>query len=355
MADDQDKSQKTEEPTHKRLEDARRKGQVASSREVNHVFILGAAVLLIGGLAADLAPRLGAVLLPFVASPHALPTDPAGLAQMLVEVTQAVGAVLLVPTLLFVAAAIAAGLIQNGLVVSKEPLTPKLERISPVAGVKRLASLRQLVEFLKGVLKIVLVTVASGVVLWPWIDPMMLSVALDAGPLTGLAADIALRLLGAITVLVALLALLDVAYQRFEHKKQLRMSRQDLKDEFKQTEGDPQLKARLRGLRMERARRRMMAAVPDATVVITNPTHVAVALRYDGQGMSAPQVVAKGVDQVALRIREVAREAGVPLIENPPLARTLHASVDLGAEIPPVHYQAVAEIIGRVMNLRRRP
>lgn len=354
MADDQDQSQKTEEPTHKRLEDARRKGQVASSREVGHVFVLGAATLLIGGLGPDLAVRLGNVLLPFLAAPHSIEVDPGGLGDTLTRTALAVGAVLLLPTLLFVAAALAAGLVQNGLVVSGQPLQPKLERLSLVAGVKRLASLRQAVEFLKGVLKIVLVTVTAGFVLWPWVDPMMLSVALDAGPLAGLLGDVALRLLGAITALVGLLALLDVAYQRFEHKKQLRMSRQDLKDEFKQTEGDPQLKARLRGLRMERARRRMMAAVPDATVVITNPTHVAVALRYDSDRMSAPQVVAKGADRVALKIREVARDAGVPLIENPPLARTLHAVVEIGAEVPPVHYQAVAEIIGRVMHLRPR-
>lgn len=354
MADDQDQSQKTEEPTQKRLDDARKKGQVAASREVNHVFILGAAVLLLGGLGADLALRLGNVLMPFIAAPHELAADPAGLGKTFIDLAGAVGLVLLVPTLLFIAAALAAGLVQNGLVVSSEPLVPKLERISLVAGVKRLASVRQVVEFLKGVAKITLVSIVAGFVLWPWIDPMIRSVDLEAAPLMGLFQDIALRLLGAITVLVGVLALLDVAYQRFDHRKKLRMSRQDLKDEFKQTEGDPQLKARLKGLRMERARRRMMAAVPDATVVITNPTHFAVALVYDGERMTAPQVVAKGVDRIALRIREVAKDAGVPVIENPPLARTLHAAVDLGGEIPPAHYQAVAEIIGRVMRLRGR-
>jgi flagellar biosynthetic protein FlhB len=146
-----------------------------------------------------------------------------------------------------------------------------------------------------------------------------------------------------------------VAYQRFEHRKRLRMSRRDLQDEFKQTEGDPQLKARLRSLRMERARRRMMAAVPDATVVVTNPTHYAVALSYENERMAAPRVVAKGTDEVALRIRRVAREHGVPVVENPPLARVLHAAVDLDGEVPPAHYRAVAEIIGRVMRVRAAP
>jgi len=353
VAEDQDQAQKTEEPTQRRLEEARRKGQVAASREVNHVFILGAGTLLIGGMGAHLIVRLGDLLLPFVAAPHALPTDPDGLGRLLVELAAAVGGALLPTMILFVVAALAAGLVQNGWVASAASLTPKLERISPVAGVKRLASLRQVVEFLKGILKIGLVTIAAGFILWSWIQPVLLSPALEAGPLTALLGAIALRLLGTITILVAALALLDMAYQRFEHRKQLRMSRRDLQDEFRQTEGDPQLKARLKGLRMERARRRMMAAVPNATVVITNPTHYAVALLYEPARMAAPRVVAKGADTLARRIREVARAHRVPLIENPPLARTLHAAVDLDAEIPPAHYRAVAEIIGRVMRLRR--
>ncbi|MHA1114018.1 MAG: EscU/YscU/HrcU family type III secretion system export apparatus switch protein, partial [Alphaproteobacteria bacterium] len=151
---------------------------------------------------------------------------------------------------------------------------------------------------------------------------------------------------------VSVIAALDYLYQRYEFTKSMRMSRQDLKDELKQTEGDPHVKARLRQIRMERARRRMMAAVPDADVVITNPTHFAVALVYDTETMAAPRLTAKGADRIALRIREVAEDNEVPIVENPPLARALYAGVDLDAEVPPEHYKAVAEVIGYIMRLR---
>lgn len=352
MADEQDQSQKTEEPTQRRFDEAHRKGQVAASREVNHVFILGVALLLIGVFGGTVATRIGDVVPPFVAAPHRFATDRFALGQVVAEAVLAVALTLLVPALLFVAAAIASSLVQNGFVLSTEPLAPKLERISPIGGVKRLFSLKQLIEFLKGIFKIALVAVAAAVILWPWLGSITAANNLAPGPLAALLRDLIVRLLGGITVLVAVLALLDVAYQRFEHRKRLRMSRRDLQDEFKQTEGDPQLKARLRSLRMERARRRMMAAVPDATVVVTNPTHYAVALSYESERMAAPRVVAKGAGDIALRIRWVAREHGVPVVENPPLARLLHAVVDLDAEVPPAHYRAVAEIIARVMRVR---
>ena len=353
MAEEQDRSQKTEQPSQRRLDDARRRGQVATSREVNHVFILGAAALLVAVFAGDLCQQLGNILLPFIEAPHRFRVDPAALTGLLAETGMAVGAALLIPTLLFVFAAIASGLVQNGPIASTEPIKPKLERISPVAGAGRLFSLRQLVEFLKGLAKVSLISGAAALILWPSRDTVLASVELEAGPLTTLLGSLTLYLLGAVTFLVAVFALLDIAYQRFEHHKQLRMSRRDLQDEHKQTEGDPLLKARLRQLRLERARRRMMAAVPEATVVITNPTHFAVALRFDADTMAAPRVVAKGVDAIALRIREVARTSQVPVVENAPLARALHSAVELDTEVPPAHYHAVAEIIGRIMQLGR--
>ena len=159
-------------------------------------------------------------------------------------------------------------------------------------------------------------------------------------------------IVGVLTVMTVI-TLIDVIYQRFMHTKELRMTKQQVKDEHKQSEGDPLIKSRLRQIRVERARKRMMAAVPEADVVITNPTHFAVALKYDQKSMEAPRVVAKGVDNVALRIREVAEENDVAVVENPPVARALHASVDIDQEIPPEHYKAVAEIIGYVMRLKQ--
>ncbi|HSA82149.1 MAG TPA: EscU/YscU/HrcU family type III secretion system export apparatus switch protein [Geminicoccaceae bacterium] len=236
--------------------------------------------------------------------------------------------------------------------MSAAPLVPKLEQIPPIAGAKRLFSLRSLVEFAKGVGKVALVGAAGTALLWPARATIVEGAELELGALLVVLHDLASRLLAGITVLVGLIALLDTLYQRFEHRKRLRMSRRDLQDEFKQTKGDPFIKARLKSLRMERARRRMMAEVPRAMVVVTNPTHVAVALRYDAPTMAAPLLVARGIGPLAERIRAVARDHGVPLIENPPLARALHAGVELGAEVPPAHYRAVAEVIGYVLRQR---
>ncbi|HET6519826.1 MAG TPA: flagellar biosynthesis protein FlhB [Geminicoccaceae bacterium] len=355
MADEQDDAQKTEEPTQRRLDEARRKGQVAASREVNHVFMLGAAALLLAALAPAAAEGVGAALMPFVRAPHAIPTDPDHLRHVLAGLLGEVGVALLLPAALLLAAAVAGGLVQNGVVVSAETLKPKLERVSPLAGAKRLFSLRALAEFAKGLLKLAVVGAVGAALLWPaWPALTGAAVGLEAGPLLAYARELAVLLFVGVAAPMALIALLDLAYQRLEHRKRLRMSRRELRDEFKQTEGDPLVKGRLRSLRMERARRRMMAEVPSATVVVTNPTHFAVALRYEAEAMAAPRVVAKGVDALARRIRAVAEAHGVPVVENPPLARALHGAVEIDREVPAAHYRAVAEVIGYVLRARGR-
>jgi flagellar biosynthesis protein FlhB len=353
VAEDQDQSQKTEEPSQRRLEEARRKGQVANSREVNNALVLASGALFVGVLAPGMAARLAEALRPFIERPHAFAVDAGTLGMTLQALLAALGWAVLPAVLLFLVAALASGLVQHGPIWSAAPLAPKLERISPAAGAKRLFALRSLVEFAKGVLKIVLVGAAAVVLLWPATPRILGAIGLEAGPLLALLHALALRLLVGIAALAALIAVLDSLYQRFERHKQLRMSRRDLQDEFKQTEGDPLLKARLKSLRMERARRRMMAEVPKATVVVTNPSHVAVALRYDAT-MAAPRLVAKGIGALAERIRAIARDHGVPIVRNPPLARALHGAVELGVEVPAAHYRAVAEVIGYVLRLRRR-
>ena len=243
---------------------------------------------------------------------------------------------------------------QNGLVVSAEPLKPKLEKLSPISGFKRIFSLKSWVEFIKGIFKISLIGAAATVLLWPEAATVIKTVEIEMVGVMVILQSLTLKLLVGVAALVLVIALLDFLYQRFEHQKQLRMSRKDLQDEYKQTEGDPHIKARLKGLRAERARRRMMADVPNATVVITNPTHFAVALLYEAGEMAAPRAVAKGADLTALKIREIAEAHNVPIVENPPLARALYAAIDLGDDVPPEHYQAVAEVIGYVMRLERR-
>jgi flagellar biosynthetic protein FlhB len=293
-------------------------------------------------------------MIPFLQVPDQMPITLDDLQRLMVGLAKDVGLALMLPALLFAGAAFGASIIQNGLVISAEPLKPKLEKLSPISGAKRIFSLKSLVEFIKGLFKISLIGAAAVVLLWPEAAAIMQTTGVEIIAVTVMLQDLTVKLLVGIAALVLIIALLDLIYQRFEHQKQLRMSRKDLMDEYKQTEGDPYIKARLKSLRAEKARRRMMAQVPSATVVVTNPTHFAVALFYQADGMSAPRAVAKGVDSVAVRIRDLAKQHDVPVVENPPLARALFASVELGDEIQPEHYQAVAEVIGYVMRLERR-
>jgi flagellar biosynthetic protein FlhB len=354
MAEEEDQSQKTEEPTQKKLEDARKKGQVATSREINNALMISSAAAFVALLAPSVANDLGGLFVPFIAAPHsfALAIDDLRLAAF--ELLTDVGATLILPTLLFLVAALASSLMQNGIVVSTEPLKPKLDKVSPIAGAKRIFSMKSFVEFIKGLFKISLIGAAAVVLIWPDATTVIKSVEIELVGVLVILKALTLKLLVGIAAIVLVIALLDVLYQRFEHQKQLRMSRKDLQDEYKQTEGDPHIKARLKSIRAERARQRMMADVPKATVVITNPTHFAVALYYDSEEMAAPKAVAKGADLVAFRIREIAEAHDVPIVENPPLARALYASIDLGQEVSPDHYHAVAKVIGYVMRLRRR-
>lgn len=354
MADEQDDSQKTEEPTQKRLDEAREKGQVASSREINHWFMILGGTLIVTVFAPQMMVDVKRLILPFIEQPHAIPTDLDHLRRVLVSTSTGLVFAMLVPLVVMVAAALLGGFLQHGFTVSAEHITPKLDKISPLAGAKRLFSLKSIAEFAKGLLKLAIVAAVATMLLWPLGGQLAALTSLEMSQLLALLKDLSTRLMIGVLSVMTVIAGLDFFYQKFEHLKKLRMSRQELKDEYKQTEGDPIVKSRLRQIRTERARRRMMAAVPSSDVVITNPTHFAVALKYEFGGVGAPRVVAKGTDQVAFRIREVAKENDVPIVENPPLARGLFASVELDEEIPPEHYKAVAEVIGYVMRLKGR-
>ncbi len=353
MADDRpDDSQKTEEPTQKRLTEAREKGQVARSQEVNHWFMILAFAILVGALAPGTADGVARTMQEFLARPHMIDLDSGALGPLLRETGARLGRALALPALVALLAAAAAGLVQTGFVFSADPVKPKLEKISPVRGVKRLFSARSLVEFLKGILKLAIVALVIAALLWPERGLVTALVGMDLPQFLIIVQTLGLRVLLGVLAVMTLIAGLDFLFQRHQHLKQLRMTTQELKDEHKQTEGDPMVKARLRQIRMERARQRMMAAVPESDVVITNPTHYAVALSYELGSTGAPKLTAKGVDSLALRIRDLARECGIPVVENPPLARALYSGVELDQEISPEHYKAVAEIIGYVMRLK---
>jgi flagellar biosynthetic protein FlhB len=264
---------------------------------------------------------------------------------------QIVGAVA-VPLTVLAVAALAGNLIQHRPVFSADSMQPKLNRISPVAGAGRLFSKQAVVNFAKGLFKLALIGALMGWMLWPERGRLDGLMTVAPGAILALTLSLALRLLAATVAALGIVAALDYFYQYQVWFGRQKMSVRDLKEEFRQTEGDPVIRGKLRQMRQARMRKRMMAAVPKASVIITNPTHYAIALQYE-RGMNAPLCLAKGVDAVARRIREVAQEHGIPIVENPPLARALHATVEIDQEVPPEHYKAVAEVIGFIMRLRR--
>ena len=350
MVDESDDSEKTEDPSQKRLDEALRHGDVAKSQEVNVWFVTAASALVLMSFSASAAGDLRTMLRNLIANSYQVPFDGAALAGLLRQVgTRAIAAVA-IPILLLALAAICGNMVQHRLVWSVDALMPQLNRVSPMAGLKRLFSKQAVANFLKGLLKLVIVGAVFAALMWPERRRFEDMVTLDPEVLLPLTRSLALKLFGAVVAILAIIAAADYFFQYRQWFERQKMSLREVKDEYKQSDGDPKIKAKIRQLRASRARKRMMAAVPKATVVITNPTHFAVALQYE-RGMSAPICVAKGIDSLALKIREVAGAHDVAVVENPPLARTLYAVVEIDQEVPAEHYKAVAEVIGYVMRL----
>ena len=352
MADEQDHSERSEDPTQKRLDQARERGDVVKSQEVNTLFVIGGGALILMALAGKMAQELTLILRGFVANAHAIRVDGRSLVDAMGQLGMDVVAATAIPLLLLALAAIGGNMVQHQLVWSLEPLKPKLSKISPTAGFKRLFSKVALVNFIKGLAKLALVGAVMTAMMWPERHRLSGLVTIDPAGILALAQSLSLNALGPVVAILALIAAADYLFQYRQWFERQKMSVQELKEEFKQSEGDPAIKGKIKQMRLNRARKRMMSAVPKASVIITNPTHYAIALQYE-RGMNAPVCVAKGVDLIARKMREVANEHGIPIVENPPLARTLHATVEIDQEIPPEHYQAVAEIIGYVMRLNR--
>jgi flagellar biosynthesis protein FlhB len=350
VADESDLSEKTEDPTQKRLDDAQERGDVVKSQEVNTWFIIAGATLVLSAFSGSMV-SMQVSLRDLVANAHSIRTDGGALLQLVKQLEYAILAAFGAPMLILVIAAIAGNIVQHRLVLSPEPLKPKLTKISPMSGAKRLFGKQAWANLLKGIFKVVAVGVVMAMVFWPERHRLEAMVRMDPVSIGGISRALSLQLLGAVVAMLAAVAIADYLFQYRTWFERQKMSLQEIKEEFKQTEGDPHIKGRLRQLRDARRKRRMMAAVPTASVVITNPTHFAVALKYE-RGMPAPVVVAKGVDSIAFKIREVARDNNVPVVENPPLARALHAAVKIDDEVPVEHYKAVAEVIGYVMKLR---
>jgi flagellar biosynthesis protein FlhB len=351
VAEDRDDTERSEDPTQKRLEEALKRGDVVKSQEVNTWFVIAGATLILLSFSGSMGAGLTGTLRGLIAHAHSIPMDGRGLQRAIAQLGLEIIASFAIPLLLLALAAIAGNMIQHRLVWSGESLKPKLSKISLAGGAKRLFSKIALANFLKGVVKIALVGAIMSVLLWPKRHELIGLVAMDPAVVLLLTRSLSLEILGTVVAVLAVIAAADYLFQYRQWYERQKMSVRELKEEFKQTEGDPTIKAKIRQLRQARMRKRMMAAVPKASVVITNPTHYAIALQYD-RGMNAPVCLAKGVDTIALKIREVAAAHDIPVIENPPLARALHGTVEIDEEIPPEHYRAVAEVIGYVMKLR---
>jgi flagellar biosynthetic protein FlhB len=278
--------------------------------------------------------------------------DGAGLLALGNSLGYAVLAAIGVPLLMLMIAAVAGNMIQHRLVWSGESLKPKFSKISPGAGLKRIFGKQAAANFAKGIFKLIALGAVMVAVLWPERHRLEAFLHFDPAEILSVTTSLTVHLLGAVVAMLAAVAIADYFFQYRQWYERQKMSLKEMKDEFKQSEGDPHIKGKIRQLRQQRMKKRMMAAVPTASVIITNPTHYSVALSYD-RGMPAPVCVAKGVDNIAFKIREIAKEHDIPIVENVPLARALYATVEIDEEIPVEHYHAVAEIIGYVMGLKR--
>lgn len=351
MASEEDKSQKTEEPTEHKLNEERKKGNIPRSKEVNNFVMLIAVTLAVALLMPQMSVEMLNMMGSFLQDSGKMSLAGEDARFMFKEVTRSFFLMMLPFFILFIFCALAAGFGQSKFLFSVEQMKPKLSKISVIKGFGRLFSKQSFVEFLKSFFKMIVLAVIMYAILVIEADNFYsLSLVDMFGSLTYVH-QMVIRLLIASIIFMAILAIIDYIFQQADFKERNKMSLYELKQEYKNTQGDPQVKGRQKQLRMERARARMMEEVPKADVVVTNPTHFAVALKYS-QEEGAPKVVAKGADHVAFKIRQTAKEHDVPVLEDPPLARALYKDCELDSFIPVQLYEAVAQVIRYVMDIK---
>jgi flagellar biosynthesis protein FlhB len=344
--------ERTEKPTGKKLGKAREEGQVAKSQEISTTFILFGAL----GVFLFAGPSMFWALSDFMhgifQNLGTLHLEGISARAFLFEALQQVGLIIMPLLLVVLILGIAANLLQVGFLFTLKPFTPKLSKFNPVTGMKKFVSLKALVELLKSLFKVSFIGGISWLVLRGELDAIPSLIEMSVGQILTYMGTVSLKMLFYVGLGMLVLAAIDFTYQRWQHTKDLMMSKQEVKDEAKQAEGDPQIKGKIRQAQREMAMRRMMESVPDADVVITNPTTLAIAVKYDAEQMLAPQVVAKGAKLMAERIKDIARENDVPIVENKPLAQVLFKSMEIGDLVPPDLYKAVAEVLAYVYKLR---
>jgi flagellar biosynthetic protein FlhB len=351
---DEDESAKTEDPTPRKLEEARKRGQVVNSREVTNFLMILSLAFIIFWVFPYSSKNTLFLLKGFVENVHNIDISGSNFIQLLSHTINKVLLYSILPlAFLVIIAMISSFVQQEGQInLSFDPITPDLSKLSPLAGLKRMFSMKSLVEFIKGIIKISIVAVILYFAIMANTKHLLSYIHFSPMMIVEKIYSIINNLLLYVCMFLFVIAVIDYTYQRFEHMKSLRMTKQEIKEEYKDTEGSPEIKQKLRQLRAEKAKNRMVADVPKADVVVTNPTHYSIALKYDSDKMSAPKVVAKGQDNIALKIREIAKEHDIPLVENKPLARALFDNVDVGEEVPVEHYEAVAAVISYVYKLK---
>lgn len=354
MTESADKDQRTEDPTSKRLDEAREEGNLAVSKEVSTWATFVGALLVVAWLGPFMGQQLLIGMRIFLERPEQISLEDGGLQNVMLGILSASGiSITLVFGVMFLASTLGT-MVQTGFYVNPARVKLDVEKVFSLQGMKRMFSTDALADLVRSFLKMVVM----GYIVYRIMEPVVLqSEALVGRELMGSMAflqDEAVHMIIVLMVVITMIAVADWVYTNYQYMKNLRMTKQEVKDEYKQMEGDPMIKGRLRRIRLEKARRRMMAKVPEADVVITNPTHYACALKYDNNKMEAPVMLAKGLDRLAERIRDMATEHEIPIVSNPPLCRALYDTVDLDEQIQPEHYRAVAEVISYVYKLKKK-
>ncbi|MED3660413.1 flagellar biosynthesis protein FlhB [Ureibacillus sp. FSL K6-8385] len=347
--------EKTEKATPKKRKDARKKGQVVKSQDLSaaiiflvlFLFLVLMAPIMFKGLAAFFTESIEQYMLFENLNKDAVMNIyKDALSELAVILLPIMAAAMIV--------ALASNFLQFGFLFTTETMKFDLKKIDPIKGIKKILSLRAVVNLVKSLLKVALIGTVTGSIIWMNLDDVLSLAFHDPRDVLTTVAKLAAIMGIASAIALLIVAILDYIYEKFEYEKQLRMSKQDIKDEYKNMEGDPLIKSKIKQRQREMAMRRMMQEVPKADVVITNPTHYAVALRYDDESMDAPKVVAKGVDFVAQKIKMIAKENDIVTVENRPLARALYDQVEIGEEVPEEFFKAVAEILAYVYRIKRK-
>lgn len=354
MAEEQDKSTKTEQPSEHKLRKAKEEGKIFTSRELNAFFSLLTLAIMIPYLMPKICKDSMSIFSKYISGSYQVIGNSQTIMQLFIDLLYNVMPVILLPLLIIMIVGILGFIIQRGPIYSASAIKPDLSKLSPIKGLKRIFSKNSVFELIKGIAKISLMGITIYFVIEPEFKKFNNSYIMEFNGVLSLLLHLINKMMIAVCVIMFFLGITDYIYQKHSYIISMMMTRAEVKEEHKHHEGSPEIKSKLKSLRMKRAKKRMMAAVPKADVVITNPTHYAVALEYDPDDMPAPMLIAKGKNAIAIEIKRVAKENGVPIVENPELARMLYKSVELDQYIKPEHYAAVAKIIHYISNLSNK-